>query len=73
MHDGITFEQSGKRAVVLCTKPFEVTARNIARMMGLPDYPFTLLEHPLGSKTLDEVKTLAQTAYTQALPILLES
>ena len=40
-------------------------------MMGLPDYPFTLLEHPLGSKTPHEVK--AQTAYTQALPILLES
>jgi hypothetical protein len=72
LHDGITFEQSGKRAVVLCTKPFEVTARNIARMMGLPDYPFTLLEHPLGSKTLDEVKTLAQAAYQQSLPILLE-
>jgi hypothetical protein len=73
LHDGITFEQSGKRAVVLCTKPFEVTARNIARMMGLPDYPFTLLEHPLGSKTFDEVRVLAQTAYTQALPILLDS
>jgi hypothetical protein len=73
LHDGITFEQSGKRAVVLCTKPFEVTARNIARMMGLPDYPFTLLEHPLGSKTPHEVKALAQTAYTQALPILLDS
>ena len=73
MHDGITFEQSGKRAVVLCTKPFEVTAKNIARMMGVPDYPFTLLEHPLGSKTLDEVKTLAQVAYEQSLPILLES
>ena len=72
MHDGITFEQSGKRAVVLCTKPFEVTAKNIARMMGVPDYPFTLLEHPLGSKTLDEVKTLAQVAYEQSLPILLE-
>jgi hypothetical protein len=72
LHDGITFEQSGKRAVVLCTKPFEVTARNIARMMGLPDYPFTLLEHPLGSKTLDEVKRLAQVAYQQSLPILLE-
>jgi len=72
LHDGITFEQSGKRAVVLCTKPFEVTAKNIARMMGVPDYPFTLLEHPLGSKTLDEVKTLAQVAYEQSLPILLE-
>ena len=42
-------------------------------MMGLPDYPFTLLEHPLGSKTPHEVKALAQTAYTQALPIVLES
>ena len=26
----------GKRAVVLCTEPFRVTARNIARVLGLP-------------------------------------
>jgi|TARA_B100000405_G_scaffold67501_1_gene46190 hypothetical protein len=72
LHDGITFEQSGKRAVVLCTIPFEVTAKNIARMMGLPNYPFTLLDHPLGSKTYNEVKALALVAYQQSLPILLE-
>jgi len=72
LHDGITFEQSGKRAVVLCTIPFEVTAKNISRMMGLPDYPFTLLDHPLGSKTHSEVKALAKVAYQQSLPILLE-
>ena len=29
----------GKRAVVLCTEPFRVTARNIARVLGLPGKP----------------------------------
>ena len=70
MHDGISFEQLGKRAIVLCTEPFEVTARNIARMMGLPDYPFVMVEHPLGSRTLPEIKVLAVSAYEQAVPIL---
>jgi hypothetical protein len=71
LHDGITFEQSGKRALVLCTTPFEVTAKNIARMMGLPDYPFALLEHPLGSRTPEEIKQSAEDAYRQGISILL--
>jgi hypothetical protein len=70
LHDGITFEQLGKRAIVICTEPFEVTARNIARMMGLRDYPFVIVEHPIGSRTLPEIKVLAESAYEQALPIL---
>jgi hypothetical protein len=73
LHDGISFEQLGKRAVVVCTEPFEVTVRNIARMLGLPDYPFIMVEHPIGSRTLPEIKTLAEVAYNQALPILLEA
>ena len=72
MHDGITFEQLGKRSIVLCTKPFEVTARNIARVLGLPHYPFLLVDHPLGSCTLPELKARAEQAYAQALPILLD-
>ena len=73
MHDGVSFEQLGKRAIVVCTEPFEVTAKNIARMLGLPDYPFVMVEHPIGSRTLDEVKVLAETAYQQSLPILMEA
>lgn len=57
---------------MLCTEPFEVTARNIARMLGLPDYPFVMLEHPVGSRTPAELKVLAEAAYSQALPILLD-
>lgn len=70
MHDGITFEQLGKRAVVLCTTPFEVTSKNIARMLGLPDYPFVLLEHPLGSRTLQEIEARADVAAAAAETIL---
>ena len=72
MHDGISFEQLGKRAVVLCTEPFEVTAKNIARIMGLADYPFLLVQHPIGSCTLDELKQRAEVAYRQAVGVLLE-
>jgi hypothetical protein len=70
LHDGITFEQMGKRAVVLCTEPFEVTARNIARMLGQPDYPFVILQQPLGSLTSDEIKARAAVACEQAIDIL---
>ena len=71
MHDGIIYEQFGKPAVVLCTKPFEVTAKNIARIMGMPDYPFALLQHPLGSCSEDELEGRAADAYRQARRILL--
>ena len=73
MHDGISFEQLGKRAVVLCTEPFEVTAKNIARIMGLASYPFLLVQHPIGSCTLPQLKARAEVAYQQALAILLEA
>ncbi|MEM7080514.1 MAG: hypothetical protein AAF513_17990 [Pseudomonadota bacterium] len=71
MHDGITFEQLGKRAIVLCTTPFEVTAKNIARTMGLADYPFVLLEHPLGSRTKAEIAARAECAFAAGEQILL--
>jgi|TARA_Y100000814_G_scaffold255107_1_gene203342 hypothetical protein len=70
VHDGITFEQLGKRAVVLCTEPFEVTSKNIARMLGIPDYPFVILNHPLGSLTEDEINERAAAACEQAIGIL---
>jgi hypothetical protein len=73
LHDGISFEPLGKRALVLCTEPFEVTARNIARIMGLPDYPFLMVQHPIGSCTMPELKARAEVAYRQGLTTLLNN
>jgi hypothetical protein len=70
VHDGITFEQYGKPAVALCTYPFEVTARNIARVLGVPDYRFVMVQHPIGSRSLAEMQARAQDAYDQAADIL---
>ena len=58
---------------MLCTEPFEVTARAIARVLGLPDYPFLKVQHPIGSCTLPELKARAEVAYKQAVPILLQT
>lgn len=55
----------------MCTEPFEVTARNIARIMGLPNYPFLMVQHPIGSCKLPELRARAEVAYRQGLPILL--
>ena len=70
MHDGISFEQLGKPALVICTYPFEVTGRNIARALGVPDYPFAMVDHPIGSRTLDELKGRARSAFEQGVEIL---
>ncbi|MBS0546439.1 MAG: hypothetical protein JSR24_01740 [Proteobacteria bacterium] len=58
--------------MAICTTPFEVTVRNIARVLGLPDYPVVKVEHPIGSCTLPELKERAQVAYQQAVDILLK-
>ena len=58
--------------MVVCTEPFAVTAKNIARVLGLPDYPFLKLQHPVGSCTLTELKARAEVAYRQAVPVLLQ-
>ena len=58
--------------MVLCTEPFRVTARNIAKVLGLPEYPFLTVQHPIGSCTLPELKARAEIAYSKALPILLQ-
>ena len=57
--------------MVLTTEPFEVTARNIARIMGLAEYPFMKVAHPIGSCTMPELMARAEVAYQQALSILL--
>lgn len=71
MHDGITFEQLGKPALVICTVPFEETGRAIARTVGLSDYVFALVAHPIGSIQPATLSERAEDAYRQGLSILL--
>ncbi len=39
-------------------------------MLGIPDYPFVILDHPLGSLTHEEISERAEAAANQAIEIL---
>ena len=71
MQDGIEFERKGIPAVVLVTKPFDSQARSMANLMGLPDYQYAVIDHPMGSLGKDAVMERARIALPQVLKQLI--
>ena len=67
VQDGIAIERSGVPTVVIATTEFLTTARISARAAGLPDYPFTVIDHPLGSLRPDQLAQRADSAMRQVL------
>ncbi len=71
MHDGITLEQRSIPTAVICTVPFITSAKAMNRLKGVPDYPFVLIEHPVGSLTTAEIRARAQVTLPQVIEILI--
>jgi hypothetical protein len=71
VHDGIELEKRGVPAAVICTEPFINSAKAMSKLGGIPDYPFVVLPHPLGSLTPDELRERAIQAAPEVLRILL--
>lgn len=71
MHDGITLEKRGIPTVVICTEPFVTSADAMAALGGVPDYPYVVVPHPLGSRTMEQLRELAAQAAPDVLSILL--
>ena len=70
MHDAITVEKAGVPAAVICTEPFIATARSIAKIRGIGDYPFAIVTHPVGSLEPDQLMERARQALPKVLEIL---
>jgi hypothetical protein len=47
--DAISFEKRGIPAAVIVTEPFIPTADAMARLQGMPGYPYAVVPHPIGS------------------------
>lgn len=60
----------GKAAAVVCTEPFVVTAKAMARARGRADYPFAVVPHPIGSATDAELRARAAAALPQVIRLL---
>lgn len=70
MHDGIELEKLGVPSAVLITNEFVNQAKAIAEIQGIPDYPFAIINHPIGRLTPEVLKARAETAIPQILKIL---
>ncbi|MDA0596693.1 MAG: hypothetical protein O2921_10325 [Chloroflexi bacterium] len=71
MYDSLKLEALGVPAIAICTEPFKSGAKAIANLGGMPDYPFALIQHPIGSLTLEQIRERAIEAAPQILSSLL--
>jgi hypothetical protein len=46
------------------------SAREIATIEGLPDYPFVVIPHPIAGNTDDELKAKAEQALATVVSLL---
>ena len=72
MHDGIQFEKRGLPAAVICTEPFVSSAVAMSKMGGIPDFPFAVVPHPLGSLDENSLRERAKEVAGVIVKILLE-
>ena len=71
MHDGVELEKRGVATAVICTEPFESGAQAMANLGGIPDYPFVIIQHPIGSLTPEQIRERAIEAAPQVIQSLI--
>jgi hypothetical protein len=70
MHDALAAERRGIPAVAIMTEPFAETARGVAALNGLEDYPFVIIGHPIAGDSDDELRAKAELAVERLVPLL---
>ncbi len=70
MHDSVTAELGGVPAVSVMTSAFADAAELMARVQGMPDHPFAVIEHPIASADLDGLRSRAEAAASFAAGVL---
>ncbi len=64
-------ELRGVPAAVVCTEPFENMGRSTARIRGLPEYPFAIVDHPIGRLSESDLEARVQDAIDPVEALLL--
>ena len=60
MHDAIFCERVGTPAVGVMTAKFVSAAELMARVLGMPNYQFAVIDHPVSSASDAELEARAQ-------------
>jgi hypothetical protein len=72
MHDAIAAETRGIPAVAVMTDRFVPSARAVAELNGLPDYPFVVIGHPIANDGEEELRRKAEAVVTRIAALLTE-
>ena len=70
MHDAIAAETRGIPAVAVMTDRFEQSAKAMAAVNGIPDYPFVMLQHPIANDSDSDLAAKAEAAVEQIVALL---
>lgn len=70
MHDGIAFEKRGVPAASVCTHLFIATGNAAARIQGIPDYRYVVVQHPTGRLPEEELLQRVRGALPEVVGIL---
>jgi hypothetical protein len=62
----------GLVTAVICSTPFEKLGRAQARVLGVPDLPLVIIEHPLGGLAMEDVRGRAAQAMPAVIGLLQE-
>jgi hypothetical protein len=72
MHDALAAETRGIPAVAIMTDRFEPTARAVAELNGIPDYPFAVIAHPIASDSDGDLRAKAEAVVPRIVALLIE-
>jgi hypothetical protein len=72
LHDAIAAERQGVPAIAVMTERFVSAAQLMCRALGMPNYRFVVVGHPISSASDDELSRYARMTITQAPVVLLQ-
>jgi hypothetical protein len=70
LHDALAAEQHGIPAVAIMTDRFAASARAVAELNGVPDYPFVIIAHPIANDRDEDLRAKAEEALARIVPLL---
>jgi hypothetical protein len=70
MHDALAAETRGIPAVAVMTDRFEPTARAVAEVNGIPDYPYVVIAHPIANNSDAELRAKAEAVIDRVIALL---
>jgi lactate dehydrogenase-like 2-hydroxyacid dehydrogenase len=71
LHDAVTAERHKVPAVGVMTERFVSAAELMARVLGMPDYKFMVIPHPISSAVDEALRRMAEATATRLQAMLL--